>query len=93
MYSLATLLTPLKEQPSVLQDCMSPLALPGKPPPRRRALCRMHGKIWMAHKINFAASKSKVLQATAVELLPVENQVRLHLARCWGVGWAALAWW
>lgn len=30
--SLAMLLTPLKEQPNILQDCGSPPAQPGKPP-------------------------------------------------------------
>lgn len=59
MSSLAMLLTPLKEQPSILQYCISPPKLPGKPPRRRRVLCRMHGKIWMAHRIHFSACTSK----------------------------------
>lgn len=50
----------------------------------------MHGNIWVAHRICFAVIYFReVPQATEVELLPAGDQVRLHLARCWSIGWAA----
>ena len=94
MSSLAMLLTALKEQPSILQDCVSPPAPPGKPPRRRRALCRMHGKIWMAHRIHFAASTSKKCRRLLQwNCCLWKTKLRHHLERCWGVCWAALGWW
>lgn len=77
------LLTPLKEQPSILQNCASPPAQAAKPPPQGE------GPMQDAQQ-NLDGSQNSfcyiylylVPQATAVELLFVEDQTRLHLERC-----------